>query len=116
MATLTLPVTLAGCGSFSLPLGDTAGTLLGTGSFVVRGQMEVVEGARGPCPVFLAETGVVYHLFQHPELGNEDFDAVTTPGAVSRLEVHVRNDLQTTCRTGTVVEVLQVLEQIPPAG
>lgn len=116
IATLTLPVLLAGCGLLDWSLGDGTTSLLGSSSFVIRGQMEVEQGARGPCPVFLAETGLIYHLFQHPDLANEEFDSVTTPGAISRLEVRVRNDLQTACRIGTTVEVLDVLELVPPAG
>lgn len=113
---LTLPVLLSGCGLFDWPLGDGTTSLLGSTSFVIRGQMEIEQGARGPCPVFLAETGLIYHLFQHPSLANDEFDSVTTPGAVSRLEVRVRNDLETLCRIGTTVEVLKVLELVPPAG
>ncbi len=113
---LTLPVLLSGCGLFDWPLSDGTSSLLGSASFVIRGQMEIEQGARGPCPVFLAETGLIYHLFQHPSLPNDEFDSVTTPGAVSRLEVRVRNDLETLCRIGTTVEVLKVLELVPPAG
>ncbi len=116
ISALTLPILLSGCGLFEWPLGDGAGSLLGSASFVVRGQMVIEQGARGPCPVFVAETGLLYHLFQHPSLANDQYDRVTTPGAVSRLEVRVRNDLQTLCRIGTTVEVLKVLELVPPAG
>jgi hypothetical protein len=116
ISALTLPALVAGCGLFDWPFGTSSGALLGSSSFVVRGQMEIEQGARGPCPVFLAETGLIYHLFQHPNLANEEFDGVITPGAVSRLEVRVRNDLHTVCRIGTSVEVLKVLELVPPAG
>jgi hypothetical protein len=67
------------------------------------------------CPLFEAETGVSYYLFQSPELDNDLFDAVTTPGAVSRISVQLRDDLDVSCRSGTIVEVQDVLELIPAA-
>ncbi|UCG17422.1 MAG: hypothetical protein JSV19_05210 [Phycisphaerales bacterium] len=106
---------LSGCGDgLELSLGGDAGvSLLPPGSFVVRGQMQEPEGVFESCRVFLADTGIRYHLFQDPDLDNDLFDAVTTPGAISRLEVQARPDLELTCHIGTIVEVRDVLELIP---
>jgi hypothetical protein len=103
-------VAVGGCG---LELGG--GGLLGSNSFVIRGTMTVIEN-NGVCPVFQADDGFTYHLRQGTGLLNVLFDAVTEIGAVSRLEVSVREDLPVACQVGAVVEVLTVLEVIPPDG
>jgi len=85
-------------------------TLLPTGTpFVVTGTAAIVDN-EGPCPVWIAENGVTYHLFQDPLLENELFDSVTTPGTTSRLVVATRADLDVTCQIGTIVQVQDVLE------
>ena len=115
MTSLVPVLLLSGCGEgLELSLGGDAGvSLLPPGSFVIRGQMQEPEGALESCRVFLADTGIRYHLFQEPDLDNDLFDAVTTPGAISRLEVQARPDIELTCHIGTIVEVRDVLELIP---
>ena len=106
---------IAGCG---LDLGGGSGGgggLFGPDPFIIRGTMTVVQ-ENGLCPVFEADDGFSYRLRQGTNLPNEDFDAVTEIGAVSRLEVVVRDDLPVACGFGTVVVVREVLELIPPTG
>ena len=84
--------------------------LLPTGTtFVVRGTAAVIDSG-GPCPVWFGENGITYHLFQDPQLDNDIYDVVTTPGTTSRLVVATRADLLVSCQTGTIVEVQDVLE------
>jgi hypothetical protein len=110
-------VLLSGGCTVEVPVGGDEGiNLLPPASFVVRGQMDLVSSDGDPVPLFRAETGVNYHLFQHPSLDNELFDSVTTPGTVSRIEVKVRTDLEVEQEIGEIVEVLEVLELIPPAA
>ena len=78
--------------------------------FVVKGTADLADVDGEPCLVWLAENGVIYHLFQDLRVGNEDYDRVTTPGVTSRLELATRSDLVVTCQIGTIVEVLDVLE------
>jgi len=80
-------------------------------SFVVSGRAAVINND-GPCPVWIGDNGVTYHLFQDPRVDNEDFDAVTTPGVASRLELAARSDLIVTCQVGTIVEVQDILELV----
>jgi hypothetical protein len=82
-------------------------------AFIVKGTYEVrpVFG-RGDCPVWVAETGVLYHLFQGDAVSNADFDAVTTPGVASRLRIATRDDLTVACELGTTVVVQAVLQII----
>ena len=77
--------------------------------FVVRGTAALVDNS-GPCPVWIGENGVTYHLFQDPRLDNETYDWVTTPGITSRLVLSTRDDLELVCQFGTIVEVQDVLE------
>ena len=87
-------------------------TLFGEGnSFVVRGTATIVDND-GPCPAWVAENGVTYHLFQSPRLENETFDRVTEPGVVSRLVLVVRGDLELVCAFGKTAEVIDVLEVV----
>ena len=104
---------LVGCG---LNLGDAGGGgLFGSSSaFVLRGTMTVVNNG-GPCPVFQADDGFSYHLRQGTNLPNDEFDAVTEIGAVSRVEV-VGSELPVACQFGEVVVVVDVLEVIGPDG
>ena len=99
---------VAGCVNVDVP---EEVTLLPVGTpFVISGTaaLEDVEG--GPCLVWVADNGFVYHLFQDPSLENETFDRITTPGVRSRLELAARNDLDVACQIGTIVEVQDVLE------
>ncbi len=85
-------------------------TLLGGGSqFVIGGTAAIVDDG-GPCPVWIGDNGIVYHLFQDPILDNETFDRVTAPGTTSRLVLVIRGDLELACRFGTIAEVQDVLE------
>ena len=83
----------------------------GSGDFVLRGTAAIVNND-GPCPVWIADNGITYHLFQAPHLDNEMFDLVTSPGTTSRLVLAVRSDLVLTCQLGTVAEVRDVLEVV----
>lgn len=84
-------------------------TLFGGGgsSFVVSGRAAVASGS---CPVWIGDNGVTYHLFQDPRVANEAFDAITTQGTRSRLELSIRTDLEIDCRVGPTAEVQNVLE------
>ena len=104
----------SGCG-LDLAGGSDGGGLFGPDPFIIRGIMTVVQ-ENGLCPVFEADDGFSYRLRQGTNLPNEDFDAVTEIGAISRLEVVVRDDLPVACGFGTVVVVREVLELIPPTG
>lgn len=104
---LTVALLLAGCINISLPGEET---LFVKGEpFVARGTMAVAD-VGGPCPVWIGQNGITYHLFQGVYLDNDDFDRVTTPGVTSRLELATRGDLKVDCAIGTIVEVLSVLE------
>lgn len=108
---------LSGCIDANIPLGGGDGvTLFPPGAFVIRGRMDEATGFGIDCPVFRAETGINYHLFQTEAIENDVYDAVTTPGAVSRLVVQERSDLEIACQIGIIVEVQDVLELIPAPG
>jgi hypothetical protein len=105
---------LSGCIDANIPIGGGGGiSLFPPGAFVIRGRMDEATGMGMDCPVFRAETGINYHLFQTEAVENDVYDAVTTPGAVSRLVVQERSDLEIACQIGTIVEVQDVLELIP---
>jgi hypothetical protein len=77
--------------------------------FIVRGTATVVD-SDGPCPVWVGDNGVTYHLFQNPLLDNATFDRITTSGVISRLQLSRRTDLVVACQIGTIAEVDAVLE------
>lgn len=99
---------VAGC-TLTLDLGSESLFPTGT-SFVLTGTSDSVATNDGPCLVWRGENGLTYHLFQDPRVSNENFDAVTTPGVTSRLELATRVDLEVVCDQGSIVEVLDVLE------
>jgi hypothetical protein len=102
---LLLPFCLSGCIDLIAPE-----TLLPVGtSFVVRGTAAIVDDG-GPCLIWLADNGLAYYLYQDPSVDNDTFDRATTPGATSRLELAVRNDLTAPCLVDAIVEVQDVLE------
>lgn len=94
--------------------GDTLETAL-TGPYIVGGVMEVDAETR-PCSLFREDSGVTYLLFQGTRMTNEDFDTLFQDGAWVRLEINRRNGLLTNCGGGTIVEVQEVLELIPPGA
>ncbi len=99
--------TLAGC---SVNLEVLPESLIATGSpFVVSGTSILLEN-HGPCPAWVADNGITYHLFQSSRVDNDLFDRITTAGVRSRLEIAVRTDLELTCRVGPLAEVRNVLE------
>jgi hypothetical protein len=105
--TLVSALTLAGC---SVNLDVLPEGLIATGSpFVVSGTSILLEN-QGPCPAWVADNGITYHLFQSSRVDNDLFDRITTAGVRSRLEIAVRTDLELTCRIGPIVEVRNVLE------
>lgn len=99
-----------GCVNISLPETVSASLLPPDTSFVISGQAQArAEGQA--CPVWLADDGQPFVLFQNPGMPNELFDAITTPGARSRLHLVVRSDLIPLCQPDVlVVQVTQVLE------
>jgi hypothetical protein len=101
LMTASFPAAFAGCVDLSLPLPSAP--------FVVQGTFEQRSDFGRACPVWVDVTGVVYHLFQDEALPNADFDAVTTPGARSRLLVVERFDLTVGCLQGPTLEVQEVL-------
>jgi hypothetical protein len=105
---------VSGCIDAAIPIGGGGGiSLFPPGAFVIRGRMDEATGYGIDCPVFRAETGINYQLFQTEAVENDVYDAVTTPGAISRLLVQERSDLEIACQIGTIVEVQDVLELIP---
>lgn len=90
-------------------------SVLSSGSpFIVKGTFEARDVfGRGSCPVWVAETGILYHLFQDEAVSNADFDRITTPGVTSRLRIATRGDLVVACQIGTSVVVQSVLEIVP---
>jgi hypothetical protein len=104
-AAFLLSFCLSGCIELNAPE-----TLLPIGtSFVVRGTAAIVDNG-GPCLIWLADNGLAYYLYQDPSVDNDTFDRATTPGATSRLEIAVRNDLIAPCLVDVIVEVQDVLE------
>ncbi len=100
-----------GC-TFNLDLGTDA--LFAEGSaFVISGTSDLANVDGNPCNVWIGDNGVIYHLFQSPQVDNGDYDQVTTPGVTSRLLVATRSDLVVDCQIGTIVDVEDVLEIVP---
>lgn len=93
-----------------IDLAETQQSLLPTGTpFVVSGVATVIN-LEGPCPVWIGDNGVTYHLFQDPLLDSDSFDLVNSSGVRSRLVIATRSDLVVACQAGTIVEVQEVLE------
>ncbi|MBN2559445.1 MAG: hypothetical protein JXQ75_00755 [Phycisphaerae bacterium] len=105
IALLLFPVISLSACTISLPNPTAFGT-----PFIAKGTYELREVWGGdPCPVWVTDTGAIYHLFQDIAVSNEDFDRVTTPGVTSRLQLTTRSDLVVGCLIGIPVEVKQVL-------
>jgi hypothetical protein len=108
IAAMLLGILVPSC-TIALPNPLTAGA-----SFIVKGTFEVrQEFGRGDCPVWVADTGILYHLFQGTGIANADFDRITTPGVTSRLRIASRSDLVVACQIGTSVVVDEVLQILP---
>jgi hypothetical protein len=100
----------SGCVSIALPQSVTASLLPADTSFIMKGQAEAVE-TPNTFPVWRGEDGQAFVLFQTTDITNDDFDTITTPGAQSRLQLSVRNDLAPLCQPDvTPVEIEQILE------
>lgn len=104
---LTISFTLLASGCIQVP--DELGFLPTGTPFTIRGTAAIIDNG-GPCPVWIGENGITYHLFQDPLLDNAVYDIVTTPGTTSRLVVATRSDLVVTCQVGTIIQVQDVLE------
>jgi hypothetical protein len=111
----------AGCGSDPASLLrlliPAAAEAASAGDFVDQGAFELRPlslFSSETCPVWVDDSGVVYHLFQAPDLSNADFDRITQPGVRSRLLLTERQDLAVGCLGGPVVQVQQVLEVTTP--
>jgi hypothetical protein len=101
-----LAVWLTGCLTVDVP--EIRVVSPGT-PFVVAG-VAVTNGTDETCLEWVGDNQIVYHLFQDPDLDNEAFDRVATPGVRSRLELRSREDIPVACGIGLSVEVLEVLE------
>lgn len=101
-----------GCIDLSALTGDTLQTAL-EGPYIVGGTMQVNAETRS-CSLFVEDSGVRYLLFQGPSMTNEDFDSLFQDGARVRLEIKRRSSLLTNCSGGTIAEVQEILELIPP--
>ncbi len=109
VALVALPA--ASCIDLNIPKGEG---LFPEPSFIISGVMEL-DAERPLCSRFQADNGLVYHLFQGPRLTNDEYDQLFENGARARLEIEIRKDLDLLgCRRGATVEVLEVLEFIPP--
>lgn len=108
LALLTSLCGLAGA-TACINLPDTTALLPVGTPFVVRGTMTLQDDRR-PCPVWLAENGTQYYLYQDALLDNSTYDRVVTPGATSRLVLATRSDLAVPCDGAVAAEVQNVLE------
>jgi predicted nucleic acid-binding Zn-ribbon protein len=106
MICVTTMLLVCGCIDISLP-GQL--TFLGSGSIVLRGRMS--DSADSACPLWVADNGLQFVLFQNARVANADFDEILIPGTTSRLELRGRPDLGDACLPGAEnAEVMQVLE------
>jgi len=106
-AAFVLALAPAGC---SVNVELLPASLIATGSpFIVSGTSVVLDND-GPCPAWVGDNGITYHLFQSSRIDNDVYDRITTAGVRSRLEIAVRTDLELACRVGTLAEVRNVLE------
>jgi hypothetical protein len=103
--------------SLGLVLAVTSCTIdipnpLATGTpFIVKGTSALRDVfGKGQCPVWVADTGILYHLFQGDNVNNADFDAVLVTGVTSRLRIAVREDLEVACKLGEPVVVEEILQ------
>lgn len=81
--------------------------------FIVKGTSTLRDVfGQGQCLVWVADTGVNYHLFQGDSVSSLQFDAVMVPGVTARLRIAVRDDLEVGCRLGRTVVVEDVLQII----
>jgi len=104
--TLAALFIVAGCIEINLPEDG----LLGEGPFVLKGEAEAIEND-GACLIWLAIDGRRFVLFQDARVANEDFDAVTTLGTESRLELSPRSALGEQCRSDAIAaEITDILE------
>ena len=102
----------AACINVDIPSG---GSLFPAPSFILSGVMRDVDVNRPQCSKFQGDNGVTYHLYQGPRLTNDEFDQLFEEGARVRLEIEIRDDLELfPCLAGKTVEVIEVLEFIPP--
>jgi hypothetical protein len=97
------------CIELNLPSGDS---LFPAPSFIIAGVMDL-DPQQPLCSRFVADNGVVYHLFQGPRLSNDEYDQLFEEGARLRLEIQIRDDLVLLCQEGELVEVVEVLEFVP---
>ena len=106
---LLLLIALPGCLDIQLP----EFSLLGEGPIVLQGRMS--STADSCCPVWEADIGLRFVLFQDSRIPNAAFDSVTTPGTRSRLELDARGDVGEPCSDGAqnaeVVSILEVVEE-----
>lgn len=105
-------MTLFGCIDVALPEINVPFEVTafgGASTFVITGTASVAD-QNGPCPVWLGDNGVTYHLFQSPSLANDVFDRIVSVGTTARLVLAVRSDLELTCAFGRTAEVVDVLE------
>lgn len=109
LAVACLVVAVSSC---TIDIPNPLATAVGT-PFIVKGTstMRDVFG-HGQCSVWVADTGILYHLFQGDTVSNADFDAVTVAGVTSRLRVAIRSDLEVACQQGQTVIVEDVLQII----
>jgi len=85
---------VSGCVDIQLP--DVS--LIGDGPIVLPGTMS--DSADSGCPLWIADNGLRFILFQDARISNADFDAITTPGTSSRLSLSGRTDLGEPCVPG----------------
>jgi len=112
LAVAAVVLSAASCITLDIPSG---GSLFPAASFIVSGVMEEVDPERPQCSRFQGDNGTTYHLFQGPRLTNDEFDQLFEEGARVRLEIEIRTDLELfPCAVGKTVEVVEVLEFIPP--
>ncbi|MGB0715811.1 MAG: hypothetical protein ACPGXK_08030 [Phycisphaerae bacterium] len=102
-----LPLAVITTGCIDLQLPDV--TLLGNGPIAIPGV--AAESSDSACPLWIADNGQQYILFQDSVLDSDSFDAVIVPGTISRLVLAGRNDLGEPCVEGAVTaEVRRVIQ------
>jgi len=111
LTTALVALSVSSCIDLNIPEGEG---LFPEPSFIISGVMEL-DAEQQLCSRFRADNGLIYHLYQGPRLTNDEYDQLFQEGARARLEIEIRKDLELVpCRRGATVEVLEVLEFIPP--
>lgn len=99
-------VSSSGCIEINLP-GEVS--FLGNNSIVLKGHMS--DESVSACPLWVADNGLRFVLFQAARISNDRFDSLLIPGTNSRLQLLGRPDLGEPCAPDAEnAEVIKILE------